>query len=126
MVSLFGPNVPGAGHEDQACQGHGVERVRPVAGHPYAVLQPGRNGGRAVIRVEPVHCRLVQVEEHTVVIERGVRPRQWLRGRPDPRGRRDHVVRVIGPDGGRVYGTWLVPEAEPDTAIIVVDPDRRG
>jgi hypothetical protein len=33
---------------------------------------------------------------------------------------------VIGPDGGRVYGTWLVPEAEPDTAVTVVDPDNRG
>jgi hypothetical protein len=34
---------------------------------------------------------------------------------------------VIGHDGERVYGTWLVPESEsePDTAIIVVDPDRR-
>jgi hypothetical protein len=33
---------------------------------------------------------------------------------------------VIVPDGGRVYGTWLVPGAEPDTALIVVEPDRRG
>jgi hypothetical protein len=33
---------------------------------------------------------------------------------------------VIGYDGGRVYGAWLAPEAEPDTAIIVVDTDRRG
>jgi hypothetical protein len=33
---------------------------------------------------------------------------------------------VIGPDGGRVSGTWLVPEAEPDTALIVIEPDRRG
>jgi hypothetical protein len=33
---------------------------------------------------------------------------------------------VVGSDGRRVYGTWLVPEPEPDTAIIVVDRDRRG
>jgi hypothetical protein len=33
---------------------------------------------------------------------------------------------VIGPDGGRVYGTWLPPEPEPDTAIIVGDTDRQG
>jgi hypothetical protein len=32
---------------------------------------------------------------------------------------------VIGPDGGHVHGTWLVPEAAPDTAIIVVDSDRQ-
>jgi hypothetical protein len=32
---------------------------------------------------------------------------------------------VIGPDGGRVHGTWLVLEAEPDTAVIVVDPCPR-
>jgi hypothetical protein len=28
---------------------------------------------------------------------------------------------VRGYDGGRVYGAWLVPESEPDTAIIVMD-----
>jgi hypothetical protein len=33
---------------------------------------------------------------------------------------------VLDDEGGRVYGTWLVPESEPDTAIIVVDPDKRG
>jgi hypothetical protein len=35
---------------------------------------------------------------------------------------------VIGNDGGRVHGTWLAPDAgaEPDTAIIVVETDRRG
>jgi hypothetical protein len=33
---------------------------------------------------------------------------------------------VIGPDGGRVHGTWLAPEAEANTAILVVEPDWRG
>jgi hypothetical protein len=33
---------------------------------------------------------------------------------------------VIGHDGGRIYGTWLLADAEPDTAIIVVAPRRQG
>jgi hypothetical protein len=45
--------------------------------------------------------------------------------RPVHRGQ-DGREYVIGPDGGRVYGTWLPPEPEPDTAIIVVGPDHRG
>jgi hypothetical protein len=47
--------------------------------------------------------------------------------RPVHRGPDGHEY-VSGYDGGRVYRTWLVPPAdpEPDTAIIVVDTDRRG
>jgi hypothetical protein len=62
---------------------------------------------------------------HALAFDRAASDRFFVRHRlAELRRESARRRRSIGPDGGRVYGTWLVPEAEPepDTAIIVVDP----